>query len=609
MSPRYGKFAFKSTHNTLSLMSLPFPLTSQKKHKVLSIIYKLIPPASYVIWWFAALLIFLWFDVLWCRDSDFSPFLRYRSLYFILPAAATLFTLPSALSRRRAWQFILLIVLAILLEANIIYFRTYYTHIPLTSYALVSNLNGFENSVLEGLRPADIGFVVILTSACLCQHLLVRSSSRYNPLAYSIVLAFLIGVNYIFFAARGGFRTRMANLSTDVTAMTVQPPVYTIFLPLLYEAMTNGAKPSPESIAQAVAWFENHDASTSLYCPSDSMTKSNLVLILCESLESWPIGLEIEGREVTPFLNSLVGDTSHVYYNSKVLTQARAGRSIDGQLLYVAGRYPLRNGVFVKDHARATYYSLPRAMKERGASTYLVNCDSPSTWNQAVFATSLGIDTLLMHDTWFMSEDMDWHDGVDILDHRLLGRCVDRMRQGKLWRQGENAFLLVVTHSGHNPFTLPDGLSPLKLQGDYPKWLCDYLEVTAYVDAVLADFVTYVMSRPDADNTVIAIVGDHEGLGAHRREIAADSRFDFVDQENHTPFILINSPYAGRGNYEINQVDVYSGLLDAIGLYHSYRWRGMGWSPFDPSYEGTDPAVASDALTAGDLWFDCPDIR
>ena len=109
--------------------------------------------------------------------------------------------------------------------------------------------------------------------------------------------------------------------------------------------------------------------------------------------------------------------------------------------------------------------------------------------------------------------------------------CVDRMRQDKLWRQGENAFLLVVTHSGHNPFTLPDGLSPLKLQGDYPKWLCDYLEVTAYVDAVLADFVTYVMSRPDADNTVIAIVGDHEGLGAHRREIAADSRFDFVDQE------------------------------------------------------------------------------
>lgn len=577
--------------------------------KFLGVLRGLVPPVSYMIWWSAALLIFLWFDLLWCMDSDFAPFLRYRSLYFILPAAATVFTLPSVLTRRWGWQCGVLVGLAGLLEANIIYFRTYYTHIPLTSYGLVSNLAGFGGSVVEGMRLADIGFALIIAGACLCQCRLVRRSCRYNPIAYAIVLAALTGVNYIFFAARGGFRCRMAELSADVTAMTVQPPVYTIFLPLLYEAMTKDAAPSPEELAQARAWFEDHDAATALYCPSDSVAKRNLVLILCESLESWPIGLEIEGREVTPFLNSLVEDSSRVYYNKDVLTQARAGRSIDGQLLYVAGRYPMRSGVFVKDHARADYYSLPKAMKDHGASTYLVSCDLPSTWNQAVFATSLGIDTLLMHDDWYEDEDMDWHDGVDILDHRLLGRCAERMRQGEVWPEGENAFLLVVTHSGHNPFTLPPGLSPLALQGDYPRWLRDYLEVTAYVDAALADFVTYIMSRPDADDTVIAIVGDHEGLGAHRREIDADGPYAYVDSDNHTPLILINSAYAGHGGFEINQVDVYSALLDAMGLYKSYQWRGMGRSPFDSSYDGTTKAEASAALAAGTLWFDCPDLR
>ena len=580
-----------------------------KTNKLLSVVYKLMPPASFVLWWLTALLIFLWFDVLWCLDSDFMPFLRYRSLYFIAPAAATVFAFPSVLTRRWGWQLALLAVLAILLEANIIYFRTYYTHIPLASYSLISNLTGFGGSVLEGMRLADTGFILILVCACLCQCLLIRRSSTYNFYAYAVVLTVLIGVNYIFFAARGGFRARMSALSVDVTAMTVQPPVYTIFLPLLYEAMTNSAEPDPEELSQATAWFVNHDASTSHYCPADSAVRRNLVLILCESLESWPINLEVEGREVTPFLNTLVADTSHVYFNKDVLTQVGAGRSIDGQLLYVAGRYPLRNGVFAKDHAKASYYSLPRAMKEHGASSYLVTCDLPSTWNQAVFATSLGIDTLLMHDFWVKPEDMDRHDGIDILDHRLLSRCVERMRRNELWAEGENAFLLVVTHSGHNPFVLPEGLSPLDLQGDYPKWLRDYLEVTAYVDAALEDFVTYIMSRTDYDDTVIGIVGDHEGLGSHRREIAGDKRFDFVDQDNHTPLIIINSAYRGRGRFEINQVDVYSALLDAMGLYSSYEWRGMGWSPFDPSYKGTSSSAAAEASKAGSLWFDYPDLR
>ncbi|MDE6437772.1 MAG: hypothetical protein K2K69_09740, partial [Muribaculaceae bacterium] len=60
-----------------------------------------------------------------------------------------------------------------------------------------------------------------------------------------------------------------------------------------------------------------------------------------------------------------------VYYNPAVLTQARAGRSIDGQLLYTTGRYPMSKGVFAKDHAMDDYYSLPKAMKEIGGGYYL----------------------------------------------------------------------------------------------------------------------------------------------------------------------------------------------------------------------------------------------
>lgn len=570
---------------------------------------RMLPSLYYILWWLAALLIFLWFDILWCIDSDFSVFTRYRSLYFILPAAATLFTLPAILTRRWAWQFAVLAALSALLEANIIYFRTYYTHIPLSSYSLATNLNGFEGSVIEGMRAADFGFIIILAGACIIQIFCIRHPKKYNPLAYILLLSALVAINYSLFASRGGFRGRMEQLSGDVTALSVQPPVYTIFLPLLYEAMTAGAEPTQEKIEEARTWFEQHDAITARHTPADSAPRRNLVLILCESLESWPIGLSVEGREVTPFMNSLIADTANVYYNKYVLTQARAGRSIDGQLLYISGRYPLRNGVFAKDHAREKYYSLPKAMKETGAKTYIVSCDMPSTWNQAAFASAVGIDSLLLNSNWTMPEDEDWHDGIDILDHRLLERCVDRMKAGKLWPEDEKTFMLVVTHSGHNPFTLPPGLSPLLLKESYPEWLKNYIEVTAYVDAALEKFVNYIMSRPDAENTVVAITGDHEGLGTHRREIDPCGPYKYVDSGNHTPLILINSPYIGHGECEITQVDIYSALLDAIGLYNTYEWRGMGRSPFDPAYSGTSRAEADSALTVGDLWFQIPSLR
>ena len=573
-----------------------------------TILNRITPPPAFIVWWVAALLIFLWFDILWCADSDFRPFLRYRSLYFMLPCAATVFTLPSVLSRKAAWQFWTLAALALLLEANLIYFRTYYTSIPISSYGLVTNLKGFEGSVLEGMRLPDVGFALILAGALVCRRVMGRPTSLFNPWAYAAVLALLVCVNYAFFLSRGGFRQRMDELSGSVSDMTVLPPVYTVFLTMLHEAITNDTPPTEQEIENARQWLEQRGALAAAYVPADSAASPrNLVLIMCESLESWPINLEIEGQTVTPFLNSLVADTANVYYNPAVLTQARAGRSIDGQLLYTTGRYPMSKGVFAKDHAMDDYYSLPKAMKEIGGGiTYLISSDLPTTWNQGRFAASIGVDSLLLYSRWSRPEDSDWAGGSDILDHRLLERSHQAMESGQLWPVGQRAFMLVVTHSGHNPFVIPDGLSPLSLDGDYPDWLRNYITTTAYVDAALEDFITYLRSRPDAAHTVIAIVGDHEGLGTHRREVAADGRYAFVSQENHTPLILINSPYAGLGEFEITQADVYSALLDAAGLYKAYPWRGMGRSPFDTTYTGTSPSEAARAQTVGNLLFTQP---
>lgn len=64
---------------------------------------------------------------------------------------------------------------------------------------------------------------------------------------------------------------------------------------------------------------------------------------MAESLESWVLNLTVENQEITPYLNKLLKEPSTLYA-PHVLTQVNGGRSIDAQLLMLAGLLPLQTG-------------------------------------------------------------------------------------------------------------------------------------------------------------------------------------------------------------------------------------------------------------------------
>lgn len=63
------------------------------------------------------------------------------------------------------------------------------------------------------------------------------------------------------------------------------------------------------------------------------------MIIVCESLESWPVEARIAGKEITPYINSLLADSATLYV-PRLLTQVDAGRSIDFQLMLNTGLLP-----------------------------------------------------------------------------------------------------------------------------------------------------------------------------------------------------------------------------------------------------------------------------
>lgn len=134
---------------------------------------------------------------------------------------------------------------------------------------------------------------------------------------------------------------------------------------------------------------------------------------------------------------------------------------------------------------------------------------------------------------------------------------------------------------------IPRERQSLHLTGSYPPKFADYLTAVNYVDGALRPLIDYLRSRNDADDMMIAITGDHEGLASYRGAMCADpATASIVDRAEHTPLIILNSPAPGVYGQEAGQVDVYTTLVNLMGL-RDYGWRGMGVGVTDPAHPGS----------------------
>lgn len=543
--------------------------------------------------------IFLNFDILWALETTFrgmsNPSLYVNALFF-----SFVLTIPFLIFRKLWLQSIILLSLACLLEANLMYCRTYFTAIPLDSYMLAGNLKDFTASVWDSLRWSDLSLLIVTVAVIWCSARISnpRPGKRFI-ISYTCWTLGLACISWLLSLSDGGFRKSIARMEESCYYSTCVAPVYTVFGNMLYQGVGEAtAGLTPESMEIMENWLSDKERLRPLNALPDSIgTRRNLVLILCESLESWVLETEIDGKPITPYLDSLIGDSSTLYAPS-VMTQVGAGRSIDCQLLINAGMMPMLSNVYSMKYPASTYYTLTKAMKERGnARGYILTCDKPIVWNQEVIAGSFGIDTVLHRSSWRNDELVG--NPAKLSDGSFMRQSVEKLKQGDIWPVGETAFIQWVTYSGHNPFVLPEKLwdPEFNVPESWPKKGADYIRMAHYTDESLKELIEYLKSRPDYDETLIVITGDHEGLASNRSELRRNKELaGIIDPGRHTPLIVLNSPVPGRYEKTMGQIDVYPTILQLMGLT-DYEWKGMGQSVLDPS----KPAIASSmGVTEGD---------
>ncbi len=544
--------------------------------------------------WLTVLLKLLMFDLIWCAATTFTAF-QYPELYLNTLLLSLVLASPEALGQWKKVQWIVFVLTDIWLVSNLMYCRTYATAIPLPSYLLVSNLSDFTASVADQLRWIDIVFpaTTIAAVALMAEHKERRKISLNNRLLYTDYIILLLTVTVAINQVKGGFRKNFDSFA-GANVFACSTPVYTLAGKLFHDYLKS-SEPLSEADRRAVSDWIDEIPQLPTLTENSRMLPRSVVFILCESLESWVIGREINGQEVTPNLNRLVADSTSLYC-PHVLSQVADGRSIDGQLLLFAGLRPLRSGAWSMDYASNRFLTLQRALGDEGARTYLLTVDKDVTWNQRSVARAFGIDTLLARDCWINDQPVGARKKLG--DESFFRQIAGKMNAGEIWPEDEKAFVQIVTYSGHNPFRLPDEYKIGDFSGEWPQRLTDYMTMARFTDEGIGKFIDYLRTRPDFKSTMIVITGDHEGLAADRQEVmASPAAKDFTDIGRFTPLIVINSPVTGHYDNVMGQIDVYPTLLTLMGK-HDYPWRGAGSPIFNERASGF--AVTNSLETVGD---------
>lgn len=524
---------------------------------------------------FATLLAFI---IIWCSQTTFRAMSDWM-LYIVNIFAALLLTLPAIVLRRVWIQTALMLLLDALLISNLMYCRTYFTAIPPDSYLLAGNLGDFTASVYDSLRWADITLPLIALATTAWAYISPARRPWRPRLPYVCVTIAAGAVAVIGMVCKGGFYNEYDRLTQSCYYSTCGVPIYTVGGHLIYNIISDDTPDTPEIRAEIADWnAEKERLRPYTPLPDSVPRRRNLVIVLLESFESWLTDTRIEGKEITPYINSLIREPGTLYAPN-MLTQVASGRSIDCQLLLGSGLLPMQNAVYSMKYPDRDYPSLMKAMKaDRNARCAILTCDKPITWNQEAIARSMGYDTLLDRSSWKIDEVIG--NPAKLSDGSFMRQAVEKLRSGEIVADSDRPFLLTfVTYSGHNPFRLPDNLRDPAFslpKGKYPERMADYVTMAHYTDSRLRTLIEYLRSRPDYAETLVVITGDHEGLAGDRAEIlrSAAAR-GVVSPLQLTPFIVLNSPVAGRRDTVMGQIDMYPTLLSLLGL-DSYGWKGQG---------------------------------
>ena len=303
----------------------------------------------------------------------------------------------------------------------------------------------------------------------------------------------------------------------------------------------------------------------------------NLIFIIVESLNSQAIGHLMNGRSITPTLDSLL-KTPGTIASTDMIPQIKSGGSSDGQLIYNTGLLPIESDMTVLQFDKNQYPSLAKLLKKKHSVEFIV--ESGGVWNHVATNAAFGYNRLY--------EKRDLESAGLCREGNGDDNAVFTFALNTIKNIPQPFYAEITTLSMHFPFAdtgVPEfrnGVTDIDIEQRY------YLSLK-YFDSELNRFLDGLKRLGLYDNSVIVIASDHD--------------VDYKDNANRKKpicFMALNTGVTKRVTTRTWQSDVFPTVLDIMGVDTGGGYRGLGRSLLSDSIPERDDAYWAPVRTMSD---------
>ncbi|KIL45090.1 LTA synthase family protein [Jeotgalibacillus soli] len=481
-------------------------------------------------------------------------------------------------------------ILTLVLYSNIIFYRFFDDFLTLSNIGQAGNLGNMEDGVFASIKPHD--FVYFIDFAILLAVMKWKSSQlKLGQLKKKIPAYIMLGSVALFFfnlAIAEIDRPELLQRTFDRNYIVkyLGPYNYTIYNGIqTVQSESQRVSAKTDDHTEVLNYTRAHSAKPNPAYFGAAQGK-NIIKIHLESFQSFLIDYQLNGEEVTPFLNKLAHGQEDIIYFDNFFHQTGQGKTADAELILDNGFFGLPEGSAFVTKADNTYQALPAILNQKQNYTSAVmHGDYKSFWNRDQIYKKFGIDQFFDASSYTMTEDNLVNLGLK--DKPFFQESIPMLQSLK---QPFYAHLMTLTN--HYPFILdPDEATIAKgTTGD--KTVDGYFQTARYLDEALEQFFTDLKNAGLYENSVIMIYGDHNGISEnHNRAMKEVLGKDIDEYQNamnqRVPFMLhIPGKNGGVNHTFAGETDVMPTLLHLIGI-DSKEFVLFGTDLFSEDHDST----------------------
>lgn len=459
-----------------------------------------------------------------------------------------IFVLAKNNKREIFFYFTINIGFTLLLLTLVTYFNYYGNIITYKALLQVNQIGGIKLSIIDLLEPVSIFFFMDMAIVLFLRK---KGSRLVNVSKLALFGAFLFAVAVSLY----GNTTQNVDeiVNENIKAQKMGLFNYQVYAFVSDQIITANAGP-----ADIGAKPRNEDKLNVEDREYFGIAKDkNVIYVQLEAVQNFPIGLQVDGIEITPNLNKFIKEST---YFPNFYQQIGTGTTSDAEFVTATSVHPIGDVAMSYSTKDAELASLPKILNGENYETMTFHTNDVQFWDRNLMYNTLDYDRY--YDVEYFGEEdfISFGSSDEILYEKTLPELV------RINEEGKNFYASIVAMSSHHPYSLPEEYHQIKLPEEYNDTkLGKYLIAVNYADYAFGQFIEGLKANGLYDDTLLVVYGDHYALPIegdtdieHFEEIVGRPYSDLADKYN-VP-LIIKMP----GQTEAKTVDLVGGQVDTL---------------------------------------------